>query len=230
MQAADFSPLPLEETSLDWQILSKNPDGSQEVLVIAAPRVLVLDLIELIKKAGFTLTCIETKPFSTARAILKPQEKEGIAIVDIGAVSSSISIFDSGLLKFTTTAAWGSDLLTTKLKEVFRINNREAEKRKKEFGISKKAPLKQKEILEKNLAILAKEISQAISYYENRIGKGKKIEKIYLSGGGGALPGLGSFLSKEVGIKTEMGKIWGLPDCPLSFANAIGLALREILS
>ena len=84
---------------------------------------------------------------------------------------------------------------------------------------------------------LTKEISEAISFYQNQANK--KIDKILLCGGNASLKGLESILSKKLKIETQKGNPWtnaklkilpaSLSDS-LGYTTAIGLALRGILS
>lgn len=108
-QATEFFPIPVEETYMDWQIIGTLPNNSIEVLVVAAPRKLVNDLIETVKLAGFELMGLETKPIATIRALVRPHEAGPIILVDIGATNSALVGFDQGSLKLTSTLTFGGD-------------------------------------------------------------------------------------------------------------------------
>lgn len=124
-QATEFFPLPVEETYMDWQVVGTLPNNSIEVLVVAAPRVLVDNLIETVKLAGFELMGLETKPIALIRALMKPREPGPIIIIDIGATNTALICFDQGTLKLTSTLTFGGDQI--KLEPAESIKNLSSE-------------------------------------------------------------------------------------------------------
>lgn len=108
-QATEFFPIPVEETYMDWQIIGSLPNNTIEVLVVAAPRVLVNDLIETVKLAGFGLMGLETKPIAAIRALVQPREPGPTILADIGATNSALVCIDQGILKLTSTLTFGGD-------------------------------------------------------------------------------------------------------------------------
>lgn len=107
-QATEFFPIPAEETYMDWQIVGQK-ENALEVLVVAAPKILVDALYETVKLAGFDLLGLETKPVAVVRALLPKEEMRPHLIVDIGAENSNLTCFDEGTLKMTSTAACGGN-------------------------------------------------------------------------------------------------------------------------
>lgn len=124
-QATEFFPLPVEETYMDWQVVGTLPNNSIEVLVVAAPRVLVNDLIETVKLAGFELMGLETKPIALIRALVRNHEPGPIILIDIGATNTALICFDQGTLKLTSTLTFGGDQI--KLEPAETIKNLSAE-------------------------------------------------------------------------------------------------------
>jgi len=108
-QATEFFPIPVEETYMDWQVVGTLPNNSIEVLVVAAPRVLVDNLVETVKLAGFELMGLETKPIAVIRALVRSREPGPVVLVDIGATNTSLICFDQGTLKLTSTVTFGGD-------------------------------------------------------------------------------------------------------------------------
>jgi len=116
-QAGEFFPIPPNEMYMDWQMVGalpgKNPAspkaGSVDVLVVAAPRVIIDSFAEVIKMANLELSSLETKPVSDSRALINPKDPGPYLIVDIGAKSSSIICFDQGTIKLTSTVSCGGD-------------------------------------------------------------------------------------------------------------------------
>ena len=112
-QAGEFFPVPPSEMYMDWQIVGQLPGkNSIDVLVVAAPRLIVDSFAEVVKQAGLELSSLETKPVSDSRALIPPRDLGPYLIVDVGAKSSSIICFDQGTIKLTSTVSCGGDDLT----------------------------------------------------------------------------------------------------------------------
>lgn len=116
-QAGEFFPVPPNETYMDWQIVGSLPGSNTiDVLVVAAPKNIINSLAETIKLAGLELSSLETKPVADARALILPRDPGPYLILDIGAKSSSLTCYDQGTIKLTSTISIGGDDLTDDFK------------------------------------------------------------------------------------------------------------------
>ncbi|MEI6040085.1 MAG: pilus assembly protein PilM [Candidatus Berkelbacteria bacterium] len=112
LEASKFCPIPAGETYLDWQITNDAPNNMLEVLVVAAPKILVDSLVETIELAGLEPIGLETKPLAYCRALLSTKEKGPLIIVDIGAQGTNLTCFDTGVIKYTSIVTIGGDRIT----------------------------------------------------------------------------------------------------------------------
>lgn len=113
-QANEFFPIPQNETYLDWQIVGNLPGKNTiDVLVVAAPKIIIDSLTETISKAGLELSSLETKPVAATRALIPPRDNGPYLILDIGAKTSSIICYDQGTIKLTSTISAGGDDLVS---------------------------------------------------------------------------------------------------------------------
>lgn len=113
-QASEFFPVPPNETYMDWQVVGSLPGtNTVDVLVVAAPKVIIDSFAETIKMAGLELSSLETKPTAVARALILPKDPGPYLILDIGAKTSSLNCYDQGTIKLTSTISIGGDDLTT---------------------------------------------------------------------------------------------------------------------
>lgn len=229
LEASSFVPMEPEQVFLDYQVV-RELENNYEVLVVAAPKKVVNDLVQTIDEAGFKLICLETKPLANARALVT--NKEGVLILDIGAETTSITICEKGSIRLTATFAFGSDTFTKKISSALGIQESEAEKLKQKVGISKNEN-KIRKILEEPLGVLLSEIARAIKYYQSQKGEAG-VSKILLTGGGAGLSGLVNFIQEGTGLKTERGNPWRRVTNPpkredsFIFTTAVGLSMREI--
>lgn len=113
-QAGEFFPVPPNEMYMDWQIVGQLPGkNSVDVLVVAAPKIIVDSFAEVVKMAGLELSSLETKPVADTRALIAPRDYNPYLVIDIGAKTSSIICFDQGTIKLTSTVSCGGDDLAT---------------------------------------------------------------------------------------------------------------------
>ncbi|OGD57142.1 hypothetical protein A2V71_01765 [Candidatus Berkelbacteria bacterium RBG_13_40_8] len=126
-QATEFFPIPAEETHMDWQIVGTNPTNNTiEVLVVAAPKVLVSSLIETVKIAGLELMGLETKPVAVTRALVPQNDPGPYLLLDIGAKTSGLTCYDRGTIRLTSTAAIGGDEIQKDFAESLKVLASEA--------------------------------------------------------------------------------------------------------
>ncbi len=111
-QIAHSFPIPLEEAYFDWAILGPGPSpDTLEALVVAAPKILVEDFVDIVEKSGSNLVSLETKPVALTRLFAKPGMKGGTIIADIGAIVTGIYIVADGNLRLTATVNIGAEQL-----------------------------------------------------------------------------------------------------------------------
>jgi len=125
-QATEFFPISPDETYMDWQAVDHLPNGSMEILVVAAPKILVNDLIDTTDKAGFELMGLETKPIAITRALVPAKTMAPVLVIDIGAESSAITCFAEGSIKLTSTVTLGGNKIAEDIPEGARIMATEA--------------------------------------------------------------------------------------------------------
>jgi type IV pilus assembly protein PilM len=110
-ELANVFPVTPDEAYFDWEFLGPSKDPTKiEGLVVAAPKTLVDSMVDLLKSANLDPVALETKPVALARLFANRSEK-GMLIIDIGAISSSISLLDRKTLHLTSTASVGGDHL-----------------------------------------------------------------------------------------------------------------------
>lgn len=113
-QAGEFFPVPASEMYIDWQIVGALANNNQiDVLVVGAPKIIVDSIAEVVKMANLELTSLETKPVADARALIPSADPGPYLLLDIGAKSSSITCFDQGTIKLTSTISAGGDDITS---------------------------------------------------------------------------------------------------------------------
>ncbi len=261
-EAEAYIPLPMSQVYLDWVLLApaasaldSGGESSTEkltVLITAAPKDYVDDLVAILKKAGLRPLALEVESQATARSLVSRPE-EAVLIADINTVRTSLIIYDRGALQFTSSLPIAGNSFTESLVQGLDLDFAHAEQLKREVGIDEDS---QRGAVKKSLVPvlnnLLEEIKNTIRFYEEHSRGSEKISRLLLTGGSSKLRHLPSFLHEKLtrqvaeehplrslpGLKVELGNPWvnalrkgQTPalsrEDSLSYTTAIGLALRE---
>ena len=201
------------------------------------------NLEKAVAEADLQILDVILSPLASSRACLTSQQKElGVMLVDMGAGTTSISIFEKGdLIDFAIFSA-GANNITNDIAIGLRTEISTAERIKKEFGSLKSKKRKGKKekikIPEKSLTfsrkflenIIEARVSEIFSEIQRTL---KKITKdkplpagVVLTGGGSLLPGMVEFTKQKLKLPSRLGyfkEISGLEDS--QFSTSIGLLL-----
>jgi type IV pilus assembly protein PilM len=197
---------------------------------------------------------IDLEPFALLRALqmMAPPGKlqQCIALVNLGASSSSINIFKGGVLRHNRTITIAGNSFTKAIGQSLNLSFEEAEKIKKEKGVIRvekdatPVPPTTMRIFNVILPVLTElvtEIQRSFDYYRSRY-RGESVDLCVLSGGTAKFKNIDAYLFNELGITCEIAnpfknlsiqKVSGMtPDdleelAPSAMA-VIGLALREV--
>lgn len=208
LEAEQYIPVPINELYLDYNVVIET-DKVTEILAVAVPQKIVDSYLLLTKMLGLDVVAIETTISAAGRLFVQAEQSDvPTVLIDLGSLSSDITIYDKGLV-VTGTVAGGGDSFTTLIAEKLKVTYQEAHiiKTKYGLGVSKK----QKEItegLKPVLDQLVKEIRRMIRYYEERSNTDKKIGQIVTMGGGANMPGLSEHLTSTLRLPVRMCDPW----------------------
>src|SRR3989344_3110627 len=104
-EARQYIPLPLSEVTLDWQIVGKKMDsqkksGDFNILLVAVPNEVIQQYQNIAAASRLELIALEAEVFSLSRALAAGMEG-AIALIDMGARSTTINIIDKGFLRLS---------------------------------------------------------------------------------------------------------------------------------
>lgn len=197
-EAEQYLPTSPDNLYLDYATLKENDDG-MEVFVVAVPKKIVDSYLVLTRMLGLEAVLLDTAIGASARLFaLDKQSDIPSVLIDFGAESTDITIFNHGLV-VTGTVAFGGDDITTAIARRLRVLPREAVVLKSKYGLS--AGELQRQItaaMEPSLGLLLKEIRRTIRYYEQRYAQEPPIGQVVAMGGGANMPGLADYLTERL--------------------------------
>lgn len=254
-------PLPRSDVVADWTLLpaAASPDGKEhhDVILSAAPKKVVDDLLAVCERVGVRVVALEPESHAFSRIVSSfnaGDVRESLLVVDIGATSTSVALVVGGMVEFSTTLGISGEMMTRLIAEGRRLDTAEAEMVKRHVGLEGGATGRAVfSILELALKELTQELQRAVRYWEEHIkhrhGATDTVSRILLTGGGANFKGLADFISFHIGVNALVADPWSVlgreergirvspsfrhPSTsfePLSYATVLGLALRGAAS
>ncbi|OIP55697.1 hypothetical protein COU24_01230 [Candidatus Kuenenbacteria bacterium CG10_big_fil_rev_8_21_14_0_10_39_14] len=216
----------------------KEKGDNLKVLLTAAPKKIVERFIRIFKAADLELLSLETEAFALERSLVAG-DPAPIMIIDIGAVSSDVTIIDNSIPILTRSIDVGGSAITKAVMTSLNVDLSRAEQFKRDIGFSVLGPSDLPDIIKSTLNPIINEVKYSLDIYLSQSKHNMSLEKIILTGGSAWLPELVSYLSKLLDVKVIIGDPWDKIVYPLElkpvlselgprFAVAVGLAMREI--
>jgi type IV pilus assembly protein PilM len=250
-EASRYVPGSVDDSHIDFAILSHSGDENMDVLVVAAPKDVVSSRIAAVEAAGLDVEGVDVEAFASYRALLETHpeaiETGTVAIIDVGGASTSVSVIFQGSFAMNRSIPYGGNSLTEALRSYFKLSFEDAEAGKAQLNLNElisgeaskeNPPLR---VIQPHLDDLVREVRRSLNYFQSQTGEAqnaRKVESIVLSGGGAKLVGLQEYLSYKLGLPAVAKGILNHPliqgpaepvDEGLDLTVAGGLAMRSRL-
>lgn len=239
-EAEQYIPLPLDQVNVDFTVLRDSKEtktNMMEVLLVAAPKILLERYLGILELAELTPVGVETEIIAASRALVRSLSGvKTVMIVSLGAQTTDLAILHGGILAFTRSISAGGEALSRALAQGLEFNLSQAEEFKKTYGLEKdklegKIIAAAKPIMD----VIVGEIKRAIAFYQEKY-KEERVETIVLNGGTARLPGMVVYIAENLGIEAQLANPWVgierdarfavLDSEGPTFGVAVGLALR----
>lgn len=247
LEARKYIPVPVSEVVLDWWVLPKQGDGAKaiaegadkeektEVLLAAIHNDSIEKFKDIKTSINIENTSFEIDIFSAIRAVVG-RDSGVVLVVDMGAATTKLAVVDFGILRAQHIINMGSQDVTITLSKMLSLSIDDAEKTKREKGLTDTDANVTNAILIPLNHIVA-EIDKVIANYRKK--HSRTITKIVLTGGGVLLKGLFDHMKKNINVPIEIGDPFSRIETPVflqdtlkeagpEFAVAIGLAIKGV--
>ena len=242
--------------SLDGQRNIKDPVGMHgvrlevdaHIVTAASPNLRNLD--QALEKAEIQATHHTVSGLAAAEAVLTRQQREaGTALVDIGAGTTNLIVFEDGEVQHVAVLPVGGQHITNDLAiglktdidvaEQIKVSHATLRPGAKTSNINVKINGKTQTFQAEDIAMVVEaRVDELLEYVDKELAKIKRSRKlpggIVLTGGSAKLPGLDEFARDKLQLPARIGKlqnVGGLVDTveDQTFTTVIGLMLLDML-
>lgn len=206
--AEDFVPYPLEEISLDFEVIGPTTGNSDNVdVLVAACRTTDVDLRrEALLGAGITPVIVDVESYAMENAFtlisghLPPDTSQTVAVVDIGATVTTLTIMHDLKIIYSREQAFGGRLLTEEIQRKYGLSYEEAGMAKRQGGLPESYVT---ELLHHFKETLVQQVSRSLQFYYANHQK-KTVGHIVLAGGSASITGIDELIESSIGIPTTI--------------------------
>ena len=242
MDAEQYIPFPLDEVSLDFEILPDrlaNPNRVN-VLLVATRTENVDSRAEVLDMAGLAAKIADVESYAMERAFAVfadtlPMGANTVGILDIGHTMTTLSVMQKGKIIYAREQVFGGKQLTQDVQSRYGLSFEEAGRAKKERSLPDDYD---NEVLEPFLEAVVQQAARSLQFFFSS-SQFNEIDHILLAGGNANIPGLAKLLQQKLGYRVtianpflQMGfspqiDIKKIENDASSLMVACGLALRS---
>jgi len=227
LEADQYIPFPLEEVAIDFEVQGISPRNPDQVEVLLAAcrrenvemRASVLQLSELVPEK------VDIEAYSMERAFeliseqLEDQEGQVVAIIDIGATMTTLSVLVDGKTVYTREQLFGGKQLTEEIQRRYGLSREEAGLAKKQGGLPDDYD---SEVLLPFKEAVVQQVTRSLQFFFSA-SQYNDVDYIILAGGVASLEGLVGLIEEKLGTQTVVANPFARMSVS-SRVNAVSLA------
>ncbi|WP_298633159.1 type IV pilus assembly protein PilM [uncultured Umboniibacter sp.] len=205
MDAEQYITFPIEEVSLDFEVLGPSQtEGQLDVLLVACRSENVEMLADVVSAAGLVPEVVDVEVFALARAFsfvapqLEADKDSAIALFDIGATATNITVIQGGATGVPREVNFGGHLLTDQIMQRYGLSLEEAGQAKRLGGLPDDY---QSEVLAPWIEDAVDQLQSNLRNYVSAAAI-DEVDYVVLAGGGAAIPGLAEAFEARTGIQS----------------------------
>jgi type IV pilus assembly protein PilM len=246
-QAARFEverylPYPIAEVTFDTVVIGENREGGAgrvDVLVVAARTDVLRQHLGALQAAGLEPVVVEVEPLAVVRAVAPRATSEQVtACIHLGSSVTMILVAEGEAPRVIRTVAFGTTQLLEAAASRLGATGEAPEAlqaRLASAGAGDGVP-GLREAIDDSLSSLVTEIRRSLEYFGGRY-RAAVPDRVVVTGGGAALPGVTASLTSALDLPVELGDplaaLGGVPrdsamDGGPAYAVAAGLARRGV--
>ncbi len=206
VEADQYIPYPLDEVALDFEVLGPSERDSELVEVLLAAcrkenvelRTDAADYAELVTKIVDVEAYSMERAFSLIQNQMDYDANHVVAIVDIGATMTTLSVLVDGVTVYTREQLFGGKQLTEEIQRRYGLSFEEAGVAKKQGGLPEDY---EQEVLEPFKEAVVQQVTRSLQFFFSS-SQYNEVDYIVLAGGVAAMPDLTELVQEKLGMPT----------------------------
>ncbi len=209
-EAEQYIPFDIEDVNLDYQILegsSLSGEGNMDVLLAAAKKDKINDYTTVITQAGLQTAAVDIATFALQNAFEANYEFEPhqiVALVDVGAAVSSISVLHGGTSVYWRDINVGGNQYTDAIQKELNLSTEQAERLKRGEEIEGIPYERVLPILSAVNEDVATEIQKTLDFFKQISAADEPLDRLYLTGGAAQVIHLKETLGQRLATQVEL--------------------------
>lgn len=207
LEADQYIPYPLDEVALDFEVQRVSPNNPEqvEVLLAACRRENVDSRIDALELAELSTKVVDVEAYAVERAFQLVQsqfdydDESVVAIVDIGATMTTLSVLVDGSTVYTREQLFGGRQLTEEIQRRYGLTVEEAGLAKKQGGLPDDY---EHDVLEPFKDAVVQQITRSLQFFFSS-SQYNDVDHILLAGGVASMPGLAELVQERLGTTTS---------------------------
>lgn len=210
LDAGSHIPFPLEEVRLDFEVIgtSASDDDAVDVLLAASRSEDVDGRTDVLEMAGLKPGIVDVEAYAVENsfALIAPQlplSGEGltVAIIDIGATTTTLYVLVNGKIVFTREQTFGGKMLTENISQYYGISYQEAGQAKKENNLPDDYGPK---VLEPFKQLMTTTVTRGLQFFFSTSTQYQSIDHILLAGGCASIEGVDKMIEENTDTTTSI--------------------------
>ncbi|MBD8525020.1 pilus assembly protein PilM [Pseudomarimonas arenosa] len=221
VDAAQYIPYPIDEVSLDFEVLGPVKDSPDMIQVLLAAsrtenvevRVAALDL------GGLQAKVVDVEAFAMENAFrliadqLSVAKDALVALVDVGATMTTLNVLRGQRSIYTREQVFGGKQLTDEVMRRYGLSYEEAGLAKRQGGLPESYEV---EVLEPFKEAMVQQVGRLLQFFYAG-SEFNRVDQIVLAGGCASIPGVAEMVEEQLGILTAVAN----PLAKMSLSNRV---------
>lgn len=227
LEADQHIPYPREDVAIDFEVVSDADNNGDNVSVLlAACRRENVEVREgVIEEADLQAEAIDVEAYAMERAfsLLAPQlgtmADKTVAILDIGATMTTLSVLEAGKIIYTREQMFGGKQLTDEIMRRYGLSSEEADMAKRRGGLPDDYS---DEVLAPFLDSIVQQITRSLQFFFSSTSY-NEVDSIVLAGGVASIEDLPQMIEQKLAVPTMVAN----PFANMTLASKVNAASLE---
>lgn len=207
LEADQYIPYPLDEVAIDFEVQGPAENNPNQVdVLLAACRKENVDIREdALEIASLKAKIVDVEAYALERAyvLVEPQlgaqqEESVVAIVDVGATMTTLSVLAEGKTVYTREQIFGGKQLTEEIQRRYGLSVQEAGLAKKQGGLPDDY---EPEVLTPFREAVVQQVARALQFFFGA-SQYNAVDYVVLAGGTASIQGLAEMVEEKTGTPT----------------------------